>query len=53
MIVVCETRTYMTVRDLGRSCRMGCETGKHLLLEGYQLNGYTNANAKGRGSAEA
>ena len=34
MIVVCETRTYMKVRDLERSCRMGCETGKHLQVHG-------------------
>ena len=32
---------------------MGCETGKHLLVDGYQHDCYTNANARVRGSAEA
>jgi hypothetical protein len=36
MIVVCETRTYRKVRDLERSCRMGCETAKRLLVHLYQ-----------------
>jgi hypothetical protein len=36
MMVVCETRTYMKIRDLERSCRMGYETGKRLLVHRCQ-----------------
>ena len=53
MLFACLIRTCVKVRDLRRSCRMECETGKHLLVDSYQHDAYTNANARVRGSAEA